>query len=361
MKFISMFSLILIVTVRILVAQTDFRPGYVLKAGGDSLFGEIDYRGDILAGETCRFRASDTHSETRFSPSDILGYRFINSKYFVSREVNGELMFLEFLIKGKINIYYHRSNKEDKFYLEKDGLGFTEIPYSEYIAYQDNKEYETRSAKYIGLLSYYMQDAPEFQSRIATMGKPRTKNLIALAEDYHNSICKDESCLIFEKQLPFLKIFPEIVFGVISSKNGSEMIDMNYYYHEGEFSQKSYMTAGVLTHIWIPRVNEKFYLRTGLLYSSFTRNSQSKLFFKIPLQAEYIYPRGIFRPKLAYGVSIYTPFYYSVAINAGANIEISRSVFLGLNYSMDFLPSNIPILPNKILSNTISGGLFFKL
>src|SRR5690606_8936442 len=56
-------------------AQADFRPGYVIKAPGDTLYGEIDYRGDLLMGSVCRFR--NEHKETKdYTPHDIFAFRF---------------------------------------------------------------------------------------------------------------------------------------------------------------------------------------------------------------------------------------------------------------------------------------------
>jgi hypothetical protein len=53
----------------LLQAQTDFRPGYVIGLNGDTIPGEIDYRGDKLMGETCTFRKSRLDSLQRFSPN----------------------------------------------------------------------------------------------------------------------------------------------------------------------------------------------------------------------------------------------------------------------------------------------------
>jgi hypothetical protein len=192
-------------------AQTDFRPGCVILANGDSLFGEIDYRGDILMGQVCRFRNAITdttvENEKQYFPGDIMGYRFDNGKFFQSRELEGKKLFLEFLIKGKLCIYYHRDENGNHYYLEKDSSGIVEIPYETGIKYNENIPYTYNSNKHIGVLNAYMHDAPDLKSSITNIGEPGHKNLIRLAENYNNEMCKDEPCIIYEKNNPALNIF----------------------------------------------------------------------------------------------------------------------------------------------------------
>jgi hypothetical protein len=83
-----------------LYAQNDFNPGYVITIKGDTLFGKIDYRGDLYMKSICRFMTAE-NTINEYTPHDILAYRFIDSKYYISREVDGKSVFLEYLIKGK--------------------------------------------------------------------------------------------------------------------------------------------------------------------------------------------------------------------------------------------------------------------
>jgi hypothetical protein len=76
---------------------------------------------------------------------------------------------LEYLINGKISIYYFRDEKGDHFYLEKIGENLVEIPYEEGITHRENSSYFFQSKKHIGILAYYMNDAPHLQQRISEM------------------------------------------------------------------------------------------------------------------------------------------------------------------------------------------------
>lgn len=348
MKIIKLFFLAWFFTSN-MNAQTDFRPGYVIKTNGDSLVGIIDYKDDAQMGKICKFKIKDSDNETIFTPIDLTEYRFNDSKYFVSREIMGKKVFLEFLIKGNISIYYLRDDKGDRYFIEKNSSGIIEIPYNEGIKYKENIPYFYNSTKHIGVFNYFMQDAPELQSRIATMGKPEHKNLIKLAEDYHNMVCKDSACIVYEKKLPLLYCNIEIVGGFVS-------------YHNTFNNEKNYFQVGVLSHFWMPRTSEKMYFRTGFLHSTLESNDVKEPVYKIPLQIEYIYPKGIVKPVLAFGINIYRPFYQSVAFMGGLKIKLNKSLFLGLNYDIDFNPNDdFPLLPKSILSQSLSTGIIFKI
>ena len=121
-------------------AQTYFKPGYVIKSVDDTLFGEVDYRGGIRMSRTCTYRHNSKDSVRHFSPEEILGYRFPESKYYISKEVDGKKVFLEFLIKGRVNVYYLKDERDgDHYYIEKDSLGFAEIPYKEEYKVKDQQ------------------------------------------------------------------------------------------------------------------------------------------------------------------------------------------------------------------------------
>ncbi len=331
----------------LLNAQTDFRPGYIINTTSDTLYGEIDYRGDLLMSSTCKFKDAD-NTIKEYSPADITAFRFIDNKYYISKPINGTNVFLEYLIKGKINIYYMRDDRGNHYYLQKENVKLTEIPYEQGIKYVDDKQVFYESKKHIGLLIYCMQDAPEFQSRIQSLKKPTHQNLIKLAEDYHNVVCKGDKCIIYEKKQPLFKVNFEVVGGVINFENVKDLND------------KFYFQGGVLAHFWMPRTNEKLYFRTGLLYSKLEFISKKSNFYKIPCHIEYVYPRGFIKPRLSYGLNFYYPSYRSVSFNFGANIKLNNSLYLSATSDIEFNPL-IMVLPHDLLSYSLHIGIIFNL
>jgi hypothetical protein len=349
-------------------AQSDFRAGYVIDPKNDTLFGDINYRGDILMGEKCVFKSSSTGIITEYKPDDISAYRFKDDRFFIAKEINGKKVFLEFLIKGKVSIYYLRNNLTDRYFIEKEGEKLSELPYEEKIVYgeKDDRDralrtstmYLSTSKIHKSILKKYMKDAPELQSRIDKLAKPEHSELIKLAKDYHNVVCKDESCIIYKKKAARINVNLEIVGGVIK-----------YGAAETYVIKENYNRFGLLAHFRLPRVNEKLYLRTGLIYSrlkipvyssSPTNEITDFNFFKIPLQLEYIYPKGRIKPVFAYGFSLFS--FATVDFMAGLNVQVSEKIALGLNYEADFIPNAyLVVVPSTFSSQSALVGLKIKL
>lgn len=350
MKIRGLIFLGLIFTSGLINAQTNFRPGYVIKTIGDTLIGEIDYRGDYLMGEVCRFKLKDTDEEFKYSPDDIISYRFDESKYFVSKELNMKRVFMEFLIKGKINIYYLRDHDGDHYFLEKEGIGINEIPYEEGIKYKGTARYFYQSNKYKGILNYYMQDASEFQSRIAKLGKPDHFSLVKLAEDYHNKICKDESCIIYEKKIPPIKLSFEPLIGFEKFNQPYSNIGSVYEFGANLFIQ-------------LTRDNENLYFKTGIFYAF----NDSIHLYKVPLQFQYLFPSKQFRPKVNIGFNIYklgTEMLATPHIGIGFISKLYKSVNFSATINSDFAPL-FPVLVGDaklgVFSYSFEAGLYIEL
>lgn len=174
-------------------SQTDFRSGDIIKNEGDTIYGVVDYRGDLLMSKVCTFKNSNNELFS-YSPSDIKSYRFVDGKYYISWNLDDNKVFLEYLIKGKVNIYYQRDDKGDHYYMDKTTQGLVELVYEKGVEYIEDRRVFVETTRHIGLLNYYMQDAPELRERINSINKPSHQSLISLAEDYHNIICKGEEC-----------------------------------------------------------------------------------------------------------------------------------------------------------------------
>lgn len=326
----------------LLNAQTDFRPGYIISNTGDTLYGDVDYRGDLFMSIVCKFKdAENTINE--YSPYDIKAYRFDDSKYYVSREIGKKKFFLEYLIKGKINVYYMRDENGDHYYLDKEDVQLTEIPYEKGIKYVDGKQVSYESNRHIGLLSYYMQDATDFQSRIQSIGKPEHRSLIKLAEDYHNNVCDDEQCIIYEKQQPLLKVNLEVVAGVVNFENIEGLND------------KFYFQSGIIAHFWLPRTNEKIYFKTGFLYSEPEQNGMKKRHLKVPAHIGYFAPSS-YRIRPSVSIGLLSPSY-----SCGVAVKVNKYINIGVQSWINFDYNTVPWIPSKLFNYSLLGSLYIEL
>ena len=87
------------------MAQTNPKPGYVIKNNGDTIRGNIDFRTNEKLSKQCVFWADGESGGMTYKPGDIEGFRFDNGgKYFVTRRLNvtgePELYFAEFMVQG---------------------------------------------------------------------------------------------------------------------------------------------------------------------------------------------------------------------------------------------------------------------
>ncbi len=349
--FVTLFTL----SVSTLYAQTDFRPGYVITNSYDTIYGQIDYRGDKLMGQVCKFKSAENHI-TEYSPEDIIAYRFTDGKYYISKEIADKFVFLEFLIKGQVNIYYVRDKRGDHYYIDKGNMSIVEIPYEEKIILVNKKEKRHVSKKHVGMLNYYMQDVPEIQPQIAKIKKPGHNDLIKLADNYHHKVCKDgENCIIFEKRPPSIKVSLNLTAGLVTYRNLNQSFQ-----------------GGATLNFWMPRTNEKIYFRTGLLYSKLEDNMMGYTWsvYKIPIMFEYMYSKFMIKPKVAYGVCLYQlsgsnneDIFAKFAGNAsasfvgGLNIGLSESISWLFEYHADFESAALLLIPRHLASQAFMTGL----
>lgn len=316
-------------------AQTDFRAGFVVKKSGDTLYGEIDYRGDKAMANTCRFRSYMGKNQIIFSPEELISYRFKDSKYFISSVWKEEKLFLEYLINGKVSIYYYRDKEGNHYLIGKEGEKMVEFPKEEEIVNRNGNNYYQKPTKHINILGYYMSDAPELFNKIKNVQNLEHQPLIKISKQYHEMICKDKTCVIYEKKQPIIKISPELTAGLIKFHSNE------YLYN---IEEKQYMVGGILANIWLPRSNEKLYFRTGLLYASINlKDGKKASFLKIPLHLCYQLPTKNFIKPFA-SIGLLTPSY-----GAGIMFKINKHLNVGFQGWADFSPTDeVPLIPQKI-------------
>lgn len=355
--------LLLCLSPSITVAQADFRKGYVIASNADTLYGWVDYRGDLLMSSVCRFKSGDSRDVTEFYPGDIIGYRFLGGRYFVSKKHEDQHLFMEYLINGQLNVYYFRDKVGNHYLLDKDDIKLTELPYHKGKITEDGKTFMYTSKAHQKILSYVTNDAPQFSGKAEEFGEPQHTNLIKFAKNYHYNVCPDQKCIIYEKPIPLLSLIIEASVG-LTKFNANLVSEVGPRYA----SNSAHTTKGLLLNFRSPRTNEKIHFRTGLIQLD-TRDVLGSIFrYKMPFQFGYIYPKGKVKPKGAMGVSLYKPvakgdpFFQSLSAMAGANIDLSTKLGISIAYDIDFIPDQeVRLIPEFMLSNSLSIGLNIKI
>lgn len=315
-----------------LKAQTNFQPAYIINLQSDTLFGEIDDRGDARNCRICIFRSGEGQEPVSYKPGDILAYRFSrNGKYYISREVeNGDdtqSVFLEYLVKGIYDLYYYRGQGYERYYLESVDGQLIELSNDVVRLNVNGLEYKKNSNLYVGQMRASFSDCPEIQSKL-DRARFSHKSLMQLTTEYHEYLCEGEECIIYEKSLPAILVSGGVYTGMARSGlnfpdyEGSDTdfaYDASYkWYHYYDFRKQNDLLIGLRLSFTLPGFNEKLALlllgeysqsdytaykevqeSTSLLTLMEASAHLSTLNLMTGIQ--YTFPKGKLRPSLALG------------------------------------------------------------
>lgn len=303
-----------------LMAQTDFRRGYVITNKNDTLHGLIDYRGDSRNSQICIYKENETSASREYLPGQIKAYRFLESKYYVSKSIlaneTKKDLFLEFLVNGIADLYCYREvNSNRHYFIEKQEGQLFELKNTEGVIKKNDVQYFREKKEYIGTLKYAFADCPQLWETIdnSTLG---TKSLVNVAKKYHNYVCDDEKCIIYEKKLPAIKLR----FAPYFSMNATSFNFTNSkdYLTDMKYPMTSYPSVGIRMNTTMPRVSEKlsFQASAEIGRNNFngtgnyqTENISNELslhntFLTGKGGLKYTYPTGKLRPTMAIGVNM---------------------------------------------------------
>ena len=330
-------------------AQTNFIDGYMLVSEKDTLFGQINNKNYYSNSQFCEFRYSVSDSARRFYPENIFGYRFKNGKYYVSRDIKIKddtvLVFVEFLIHGRLDVYFFQDNGNDNHYfISKNNQPLNELIHVKEYIEKDGKQMLLETRPYFGLLTYFTADCAAMKNDIKGLNDLDHKKLIYFAEKYHNLTCTDQKCVNYEKKLSrkvkfnvyggsifYLQYY---LFGYASGQNNIDPIyGFNFLFQYTQRSEKVYLGIGLY------RVKGF----EGLIANE----------CQIPFSINYLNPRKGLSPVVSYEFDLNT-------------VVVAQALRAGLKYQMKntavFLTGSLnTALLVKAYSTSINLGLTFDL
>jgi len=250
-------------------AQDRYAEGYIINLQNDTLHGFLEIQGEKLASRGCNFKTSEKAPLQKFSPAEIVAYRFKAGRFMISKTIdvagNPETVFLEYLIKGKASLYQHPGETAPRYFIETEKDGMIELSEPQKIIHNDSGAFYNIS-KHNGKLLYLMADCPEIKKEIEQTPL-RPKPMIKLANRYHDLVCTDEVCVVFERRYKKVEYLPSVYAGlsVKRIKFGSGLISD---YMSGINAGAALEVRNLLAN------NEKISLETGI---SITRINQTVL------------------------------------------------------------------------------------
>nr|WP_319401007.1 hypothetical protein [uncultured Carboxylicivirga sp.] len=301
-----------------IVAQVDFRPGYIITNSLDTVTGLLDYRGDVRNMKVCSFKENETGDVIQYKPTDIYGYRFESGKYYVSKYLEDksvkDTVFVEFLLKGIYNLYFYKNPNYLAYYIDSRDGGLLVLDNDEMIIEKKGTKYVKHSNRYIGLLRYTFNDCPEIQRDIVGASLSH-KSLINITKKYHEYKCDGEQCIIYEKKIPVLTVDIEPFVGYSLSKMSLKQLGV---VEDMDLDLSHSFSYGLALNLNLPRFNEKMSVAFnfqmnddnyyGTSFIDHNRVYNDKYYCDIKtkslltgIELRYTYPKGNFRPELFIG------------------------------------------------------------
>lgn len=349
-------------------AQKEYKPAYIITNEYDTIYGFVNAKADFEYIDKCLFKKDVTSDPVYYTPADIAGFVIINEKYFVSRNIKTddkvERKFIEYLLQGVISVYTYSPLKKVRYFVQKDGdeelIELTDIEKEYYI---NNIKYVSKGKKYISVLSYLMIDAPSLTDNIKNTSLQR-KSLIKLSKNYHNLVCSDKECIVYEKTTEKTGFEFGINAGIslanitdekVAIRLGSDPIDFVTF--TDAFSTSVSPALGLYARLYLPYFNKRAYLKYETrvlkheyksLYTDWKHNYQYSVDEKTPFSISSI--------KMFHSLSagyIFTDFKVKPVIEGGYFFYHS----LGAKYTgFERLEESYPKDAKDMVPDKIHGG-----
>jgi hypothetical protein len=236
-----LFSLLSFTLCLTVMAQTNFRPGFIVTAEQDTIVGELEYRSKPKSYSSCRFRKDGTISE--YDAGQLRGYGYAEGEHYVSGVVEGS--FVEILAAGELSLYRFG----DVFFVRKNQT-IHRLESFETKAMIEGKEGLKEDVRWKGILLFLMADCSPDNAKMKSLDLDERK-LTNLVKWYYS--CKGSAGEVYKENKSWAKINLGVTLGVTSGRIRTKtalpyLID-NY--------SSSDFTAGLLLNIAIPKLTEK--------------------------------------------------------------------------------------------------------
>ncbi|MCE2733233.1 MAG: PorT family protein [Flammeovirgaceae bacterium] len=244
-------------------SQSDFRNGFILLQKRDTIYGLMNYRENKSIYSFCEFKKIGSEKLNDYKPNDIVGFGFLNDKYFESQQITlpdyrTEQVFVEVIIRGKISLYKYK----DFFFIATETSDLQLLENSTKEVYVGETKMAKKTNQYISILNIYLTDCESVKNKIP-LTLYNEKSLTNLIYDYN--LCSGKEFKVFKEK----KAWSDIRFGLLSGVNRSKITFEEL--REFEYLTGSTETAylyfyGLSFSFSSPRISEKFAFQLDMVY-----------------------------------------------------------------------------------------------
>lgn len=297
--------------------QENFRKGYVVTAGRDTLSGLVDYREGFRSYRICQFKSLAEHDAVIYTPADILGYGLADGKSFETRKIkdaNGveKVVFLDVKLVGLVSLFKY----ERYLFVQKSGDSLIRISNDKSEKIINEKLVLRSSNQHVAVLSTMLFDCVELRDR--TKNVPFVeRNITTLLEDYN--ACKGAEHVTINAAKPWVKVLIGFTGGLHVSSLEVVSASVNHNYLAGKYETSKIPFVGISFDVLSPRISERlsFYgavlymrptyrLDKGLRYSLSTHSNEVEIKtnqLKIPVGMRYSFRGENVVPYFNFGIS----------------------------------------------------------
>jgi len=294
------------------ISQSNYQEAFYITWDNDTVHGLINNRAGAGNSLNCLFKKDESSNPVKYSPDDILGYRFADGQYYMSKKINIEnkeaQVFVEFLVDGISNLYFYRDLDHYFYIIENENGELLELYKEEVEENIDGKGQVKRDTyRHIRMLKLAFADCMEIQPQVERADLTH-KSLIKLTRNYHEYVCQDEEeCIVYEKKLSPTKIYFAPIVGI----NASSLRFDKGFYSLFTYDQNLNLMFGMQVNLVMPRIHERISLQLDLLYGNNdyygSYNNYYELYinnnlFQTSFLVKYSFPSRKIRPTFAIGI-----------------------------------------------------------
>lgn len=333
-------SVLFILLFKSVFSQENFKPGYIISNGSDTIKGFIDYRNWRTNPDKITFKTQLSNVSSGYSDKEIKGFGVANEIYvraavqieqstdFVENMDNNpdlilvtDTVFLQLIVQGPKNLYHYiNKSVKDQFYVSL-GSEYQLLIYKRYKQKQtlkynspnvdktflEKQNYEIliiSDKRYIDQLAAYLGECSKIADYLTKTEYTR-EDLEMLYSEYYD--CTNSS-MYFQKKAEVTKLEKRILAGASVTFLNFES-DGFEYLSEADFSPSINISGGFSLDYVFPRKFNRFSFNNELLYSAYkctgtytdyTSENEYKIttstigltYLKLNTMIRYAYPIG---------------------------------------------------------------------
>ena len=258
-------------------SQRNYLQGYVVSLNGDTVRGQIDYRGWETNPNRIEFKTSNNEIKS-YTPIEIKGFGTQGDIYesaIVKTEIGefadlifkNDTTFLRTIFWGSKSLYFYKEKNQgrERFYI-KDNSTYELLLYKTYVKEQTEGglNVQVENKKYIGQLSLYLADCPGMQKKLSQLSY-RKSSIEKLFLSYYECTHAEISFKKTEK----IDIETGIVAGVsvTSVKFGGDPIYKAFI--NANYKPSTNVSVGLFLNVILAGNQKKLSIYNELLYTSF--------------------------------------------------------------------------------------------